>query len=79
VSVSWGTWGEAEGHLPGISQRTASPGSVQIRVEGLNGAAVCIACSYECACFYILYSRVDRARVSRRQWEKHTGDGGGEE
>ena len=69
--------------LKGISleyySERASPGSVQIRVEGLNGAAVCIACSYECACFYILYSRVDRARVSRRQWEKHTGDGGGEE
>ena len=44
VSVSWGTWGEAEGHFPGISQRTASPGSVQIRVEDPNRAAVCTAC-----------------------------------
>ena len=44
VSVSWGTWGEAKGHLPGISQRTASLGSVQIRVEDPNGAAVCTAC-----------------------------------
>ena len=34
VSVSWG---DAEGHFPGISQRTASPGSVQIHVEGPNG------------------------------------------
>ena len=49
---------EAEGHFPGISQRTCiagiGPGSVQIRVkafEGPNGAAVCTACSYECACF----------------------------
>jgi hypothetical protein len=44
VSVSWGIWGEAEGHFPGISQRTASPGSVQIRVEDPNRAAVCTAC-----------------------------------
>ena len=35
------SWGETEGHFPGISQRTASPGSVQIHVEGPNGAAVC--------------------------------------
>jgi hypothetical protein len=40
--------GEAEGHCPGISRRTAWPGSVQIRVEGPNGAAVCTECSHEC-------------------------------
>ena len=37
------SWGKAE--FPGISQRTASPGSVQIHVEGPNGAVVCTACS----------------------------------
>ena len=42
---------EAEGHFLGISQRTASPGSVQIHVEGPNGAAACTAFSHECACF----------------------------
>ena len=35
------SWGEAEGHFPGISQQTASPGSVQIHVDDPNGAAVC--------------------------------------
>ena len=49
------SWGKAEGHFPGISQRTASPGSVQIHVEGPNRAAVwhCVFTSADVSKSYI--------------------------
>ena len=69
VSVSWGTWDEAKGHFPGTSQRTASPGLVQIRVDDPNGAAVCTACPRVPMFLSLIFAGGSRARIETAMGE----------
>ena len=70
MSVSWG---DTEGHFPGISQRIASPGPVQIRVEGSNRAAVCTACSRVPMFLIPIFAGGLRARIETAMGEHADG------